>query len=72
MRDNTLLSTPAAQPKLLITIREAAAMLSVCEKTIWNATQRGDLRAVRIGKSVRYAMPDLLSFIEAQKGGGAA
>jgi hypothetical protein len=55
--------------RLLLTPREAAAALAVCEKTLWSITQpRGDLRAVRIGRAVRYDMADLRTFIEHRKG----
>lgn len=68
------LSTPPLQPerKLLLTVREAAAALSVCEKTLWSLTApRGPLPAVRLGRSVRYDVTDLRAFIERAKGGEA-
>jgi excisionase family DNA binding protein len=59
--------TGAAQQRLLLTVRQAAEALSICEKSLWNLTKRGDLPAVRIGKSVRYTLEDLQSFIGRSK-----
>jgi predicted DNA-binding transcriptional regulator AlpA len=50
----------------LLTARQAAESLSICEKTLWSITMpRGPLRAVKIGRSVRYSIQDLREFIEA-------
>ena len=53
--------------RLLLTPREAAKALSICEKTIYTLTKSGELPAVRIGRSVRYALEDLRAFIERTK-----
>lgn len=50
-------------PKLLLTPREAAAALSISERSLWGLTNQGLLRCVRIGRSVRYAVDDLREFI---------
>ena len=51
--------------KLLLTAREAAEALSVCEKTIWSITEpRGDLPCVRIGRRVLYSVEDLQRWID--------
>jgi excisionase family DNA binding protein len=57
-------------PKLLLTPREAAAALSICEKTLWNLTNRGERRlpAVKIGRSVRYSVEALRKWVEQQQG----
>ena len=55
-------------PRLLLTIREAAGALAVCEKTISNLMKDGRLRAVRIGRAVRIDVAELRAFIEARKG----
>jgi excisionase family DNA binding protein len=41
-------------------------MLSVCERTIANMAARGDLRPIKIGKSVRFAVEDLKGWIRRQ------
>lgn len=58
------------QQRLLLAAREAAAALSVCEKTLWSITQpRGDLPCVRIGRRVLYSVDDLRTWIAKKKGG---
>lgn len=58
--------------KLLLAVREAAAALSVCEKTLWSMTEpRGDIPCVRIARRVLYDPADLRCWIDAQKKGGA-
>ena len=60
---------PAIAP-LLLTPREAAAALAVCEKTLWSMTApRGELRAIKIGRAVRYSVADLQGWIARQAGG---
>jgi excisionase family DNA binding protein len=55
---------------MLLTAKEAARSLSVCEKTLWSLTHpRGPIPAVRIGRAVRYSPEDLRGWIESQKGG---
>jgi len=64
----------AAQPvrPLLVTPREAAKVLSVCEKTLWTLTKCGELPAVRIGRrGIRYDVRDLQDFIDRQKTAGS-
>jgi excisionase family DNA binding protein len=57
----------AENPKLLWTCREAAAALSVSERTLWTLTDQGKIPCLRIGRSVRYDPGDIRSWIEAQK-----
>jgi len=55
-------------PRLLLTVRQAADALSICEKSLWAlTTPRGPLPAVRIGRAVRYDLADLQAFIESRK-----
>ncbi len=44
---------------LLLTPREAAKALNICERTLYAVTKAGGLPAVRIGRCVRYD-PDAL------------
>jgi excisionase family DNA binding protein len=60
---------PAPAPKLL-TARDAAKALAVCEKTLWAITDRGEIPVVRIGRSVRYDPQDLSRWIESRKSVG--
>jgi len=52
------------KPTRLLTPKEAAEFLSVSIRTIQRLVVAGDLRAVRISKSMRFQMGDLLCFIE--------
>jgi excisionase family DNA binding protein len=51
-----------AEP-LLLSPRQAARALSVCEKTVYNLTKRGELPVVRVGRAVRYSLEDLRAWI---------
>lgn len=54
-------------PKLLLTPREAAETLSVCEKSLWSLTApRGPIKCVRLGRSVRYSIEALREFVAQQ------
>ena len=50
--------------RLLVNSTEAARMLSVCPRTIANLTASGQIRVVRIGRSVRFSIADLTDFVE--------
>lgn len=54
-------------PLLLVNAKQAGRMLSVCERTIFNLVARGELRAIHIGKSVRFAVEDLKAWIARQQ-----
>ena len=61
-------SGPApASPPLLVDAAEAARLLAISPRTLWTLTRAGQLPAVRIGRAVRYAVADLLGWIERQK-----
>jgi excisionase family DNA binding protein len=49
--------------KLAITYREAADSIGVCERTIWGLVRDGQLRALRVGKSVRIPVAELERFV---------
>lgn len=51
----------------LLTLREAAALLSVSERTVWQLGADGQIPQVRIGRAVRYDPADLRRWIEKQK-----
>jgi excisionase family DNA binding protein len=52
---------------LLLTARQTARMLSISERTLYSITKEGRLRAVHIGRSVRYDPADIRAWIEAAK-----
>ncbi len=59
-------ASPTLLP-MLLTPREAARALSVCEKTLFTLSKRGEIPAVRIGRSVRYDPTDLARWIDSRK-----
>lgn len=69
------MSAPAssvATPFRLLSTRDAATALSISERTLFTLTERGDILAVRIGRSVRYDPADLQRFVEQSKSRPAA
>jgi excisionase family DNA binding protein len=50
-------------PTLLIKPGEAARLLEVSERKLWELTNRGDIPSVRIGRSVRYSRRTLERWI---------
>jgi hypothetical protein len=61
--------TPAV-PKLLLSARDAAKSLSICEKSLWSMTApRGPIPCVRVGVRVLYDPRDLTAWIDQAKGG---
>jgi len=63
-------STTTDRP-LLLTPKQAAADLALCEKTLWSLTDpRGPIQCVRIGRAVRYDPSDLAAWIVQAKGKG--
>lgn len=55
----------------LVDSREAARLLNVSERALWELGATGKLPRVRVGRSVRFDLADLRSFIDSQKSGGA-
>ena len=49
--------------KLAVTYREAADSIGVCERTIWGLVRDGQLRAIRIRRSVRIPVAELERFV---------
>jgi excisionase family DNA binding protein len=56
--------TNDAMPKLLVSAREAARLLSLSERTLYSLTKAGQFPVVRVGRSVRYRVADLQAWIE--------
>lgn len=49
--------------KLLLSIKEAARMLSVSDRTVWTLTNKGLLPVTRIGSRTLYSVESLRRFI---------
>ena len=56
----------------LLTYDQAGKLLGVTGRTVWTLVHRGDLLAVRFGRSVRIAPADMRTFIERAKIGRGA
>ena len=51
----------------LLKSRQAAKYLCISEKTLWNLQAGGKIKAVRMGRLIRYDPVDLDEFIEKSK-----
>lgn len=57
-------SLVAAPNALLVNADEAAATLAVSRRTVERLARSGELRVVRIGRTVRFRRADLESLVE--------
>jgi excisionase family DNA binding protein len=53
------MTKPSSVPPILINATEAARLLSISERKLWQLTKDGDVPSVRIDKCVRYRIADL-------------
>ncbi len=58
------------QQSLLLRAREAASLMTLSERKLWELTNRGEILSVRIGRAVRYDPADLREWIESNKRSG--
>lgn len=70
MRETTLTETDDQTngyvqelPALLLKSPQAARVLSIGERTLWELTDSGEIPAVYIGKAKRYRLSDLLEWV---------
>jgi excisionase family DNA binding protein len=52
---------------LLLTPMQAAKVLTVSQRTLWQLKTDGKIRCIRINRLVRYDLKDLIAYIERQK-----
>jgi len=52
--------------RLLVTVKEAASMLSIGSTSLYELMWSGALRPVHIGRSVRFAVRELQDLVEAR------
>lgn len=65
--NNTLNCEPVLNyAVLLLKPRDAAKMLAISERTLWQLTSLGQIPRVAIGRAVRYSVADLRAWIEAK------
>lgn len=60
----------AAGRKLLLTYGEAGELLGLSGRTVWTLVATGQLRACRIGRSVRIPLVELEQYIARQTAEG--
>jgi len=53
--------------KKLLSSKDAARYLCICERKLWELSKCGRIQTVKIGRAVRYDIDDLNEFIEKQK-----
>lgn len=61
---NTEPNLAAAGSKLLLTVTEAAGLLSVSRTNLYKLVQRGDIRSIQLGRSRRIPTSELARFVE--------
>ena len=63
-RDEQPAPTP---PQLLLDVKTASRALSICPKTLFTLTRRGDIKCVHIGHRVLYSPGSLTAYINQQE-----
>ena len=59
-----------AEPAQLLRSREAAHLLAISERKLWELQNAGKIPVVREGRMVRYLVSDLDHWISARRSGG--
>jgi excisionase family DNA binding protein len=60
-------SADGDSPRLLLTSREAAAALSISERTLWQLREDGKIPCVLFGRNVRYNLSSLEEWIRSKE-----
>jgi excisionase family DNA binding protein len=58
---------PTPIPPLLLTPRDAAGVLRISERLLWELTDRKEIPCLKIGRLVRYSPADLQAWIDRTK-----
>jgi excisionase family DNA binding protein len=53
--------------RLLVPSRDAAKLLSICERTLWTLTNSGEMPCVRVRRSVLYSVEDLRAWVQSRR-----
>ncbi len=61
------MSGPAPELAPLLRAPEAANLLAISKRKLWELTNCGEIPCVRFGRSVRYDPMDLAAFMESHK-----
>lgn len=54
------------QPKVLVTVEEAAILLSLGRTMVYELVRRGDLASIKVGRTRRIPYAALLEFVRGQ------
>jgi excisionase family DNA binding protein len=60
------MTKPPPKPPILVDSREAARLLSISPRKLWELTKSGEIPSLRIGRAVRYRMADIEAWTERQ------
>jgi len=58
---------PLADPERLLTVRQVAKLLQVCNATVYKLCERGELAYTRILNSIRIAPADLSDLMDRRR-----
>jgi excisionase family DNA binding protein len=58
--------------QLLLESKDAAAVLAISERTLWDLAARGEIRRVRIGRLVRFSVAELEAWVARQNAAAGA
>ena len=61
------MTTPNTRLPRMLTVREVADQLALCEKTIRRLIKGGQIRVHHLGRQIRIAEDDAVSFIAARR-----
>jgi excisionase family DNA binding protein len=53
-----------------VSTARAAQILAISQRKLWELSNSGEIRHLRIGRGVRYDMADLAAWVEERKEGG--
>ena len=64
MHLNTISTTNAPQDKALMTVTEASELTTLSKRTIGRMCERGDIKAVKVGRRWLIGRASLISLLE--------
>lgn len=60
---------PIVLTPLVVDEHQAAKMLGISTRTLWDYRKSGEIPVIRLGRLVRFAVDDLRKFIESKRVG---
>jgi excisionase family DNA binding protein len=60
---------PVVLTPLVVDEHQAAQMLGISPRTLWDYRKSGEIPVIRLGRLVRFAVDDLRKFIESKRVG---